>query len=205
LEEPPGLLLQRSVFPLGEPGIDSFSMRLFESGKCILLYGQCLLETDPFQILGMKYSHTQYSFFMILVTLSAGTFFTWVYLSALAEPPSYDSGPNLAVNSVMLLILYVLESFVSLRVRIDEKYLSIKYGLGLYQKKFILNDITSVEQVRNRWYQGWGIRIWFRPRMWMYTVSGFDAVEIQLKNGNIYRIGTDEPELLTQKLVNFLP
>jgi len=30
----------------------------------------------------------------------------------------------------------------------------------------------------------------------MYNVSGLDAVEIYMKNGKIYRIGTDEPETL---------
>ena len=32
--------------------------------------------------------------------------------------------------------------------------------------------------------------------MWIYNVSGFDAVEIILKNGKIYRIGTDVPSEL---------
>ena len=30
--------------------------------------------------------------------------------------------------------------------------------------------------------------------MWIYNVSGFDAVEITMKNGKVYRIGTDVPE-----------
>jgi len=29
--------------------------------------------------------------------------------------------------------------------------------------------------------------------MWIFNVSGFDAVELIMKNGKIYRIGTDEP------------
>jgi hypothetical protein len=36
--------------------------------------------------------------------------------------------------------------------------------------------------------------------MWIYTVSGFDAVEITLKNGAIFRIGTDEPKALEQSI-----
>ena len=47
---------------------------------------------------------------------------------------------------------------------------------------------------KNRWYNGWGIRL--IPRGWIFNVSGFDAVEIQMKNGRRYRIGTDEPEAL---------
>jgi hypothetical protein len=29
--------------------------------------------------------------------------------------------------------------------------------------------------------------------MWIFNVSGFDAVEIIMRNGKIYRIGTDIP------------
>ena len=32
--------------------------------------------------------------------------------------------------------------------------------------------------------------------MWIFNVSGFGAVEIRMKNGKIYRIGTDEPKAL---------
>ena len=40
------------------------------------------------------------------------------------------------------------------------------------------------------------MRVCFWPYMWIYNVSGFDAVEIILKNGKIYRIGTDVPKEL---------
>ena len=31
---------------------------------------------------------------------------------------------------------------------------------------------------------------------WLFNISGFDAVEIVLKNGRRYQLGTDEPEEL---------
>jgi len=37
--------------------------------------------------------------------------------------------------------------------------------------------------------------------MWIYNVSGFDAVEIKLKNGKTYRIGTDESQKLEQAIL----
>jgi len=48
--------------------------------------------------------------------------------------------------------------------------------------------------VHNHWYYGRGIKL--TPHGWLFNVSGFDAVEIQLKNGRKYRIGTDEPDAL---------
>ncbi|MEK6856085.1 MAG: hypothetical protein AABX66_02940 [Nanoarchaeota archaeon] len=121
---------------------------------------------------------------------------------AAAEIPSVNSGSNFLVNAVMVLILFILTFFVSLRVIIDEKYLRIKFGYGIYQKKFLLNDIVSAKTVKNHWYFGWGIRRGLWPKMWIYNVSGFDAVEIKLKNGKTYRIGTDEPKKLEQTIIN---
>lgn len=148
----------------------------------------------------MNYKHTQISYMMIAVTLAVLAFFTWVYITAANEPPSPDSGTNLLVTSVMTLIVFILASFISLQVIVDEKYLRIKFGYGIYQRNFLLDDIISAKTVKNHWYYGWGIRVWFWPKMWIYNVSGFDAVEIKLKNGETYRIGTDEPKKLEQTI-----
>lgn len=152
----------------------------------------------------MIYKHTQIGYLMIVVTLAVTVLFVRAHIMASAEPPSVDSGTNLLVTATMALILLVLASFVSLQVSIDEKYLRIKFGYGLYRKKFFLADIISAKTVKNRWYYGWGIRGWLWPGMWIYNVSGFDAVEIKLKNGKTYRIGTDEPKELEQVLRGFI-
>lgn len=96
----------------------------------------------------------------------------------------------------MLIILLILASFGTLHVIVDENVSRINFGYGIVRKKFPLHEIASAKKVRNRWYHGWGIRVWFWPYMWIYNVSGFDAVEIVMKNGKRYRIGTDEPEAL---------
>lgn len=148
----------------------------------------------------MNYKHTQIGYLMLVVTLAVAMLFAWTYITARAEPPSVDSGTNLLVTAIMALILFILTSFATLQVIIDEKYLRIKFGYGIYQKKFLLNDIMSAKAVKNHWYYGWGIRGWLWPKMCIYNVSGFDAIEIKLKNDKIYRIGTDEPEKLLQSI-----
>jgi len=150
----------------------------------------------------VNYKHTQIGYLILVITLAMLILFSWVYLTASAEPASIDSGPNFAITFLMAFILFILASFGSLQVTIDEKYLRIKFGYGIYQKKFLLNDILSAKTVKNSWYYGWGIRGWLWPRMWIYNVSGFDAVEIKLKNGKTYRIGTDEPEKLEQAILH---
>jgi len=142
------------------------------------------------------YKHTQIGYLMLVVALAVMVLFVWVYITASAEPPSYDSGPNFAVTVIMALILIILASFATLTASIDENCLRIKFGYGIIAKTFPLNQIVSVQAVKNYWYYGWGVKVWFWPYMWIYNVSGFDAVEIIMRNGKIYRIGTDTPSEL---------
>lgn len=95
-------------------------------------------------------------------------------------------------------LLIALALFYSLTVEIDKTRLIVKFGFGIISKKFILKDIESYHVVKNPWYYGWGIRL--TPYGWLYNVSGLSAVEIQMKNGKKYRIGTDEPKSLKQAI-----
>jgi len=143
-----------------------------------------------------SYKHTQIGYLMLVVTLAVLALFAWAYITARAEPVSVDSGTNFLVTATMALVLFILSSFATLTASIDGNYLWIKFGYGIFKKKFLLSEMASTKQVKNQWYYGWGIRLWFWPKMWIYNVSGFKAVEIVMKNGKIYRIGTDVPEEL---------
>ncbi len=139
-----------------------------------------------------SYKHTQVGYLMLIVAFAVLVFFANIYMSALAELPSYNSGPNLLVSAIMVLILFILFSFSALTVSVDDDYIKVKFGYGIFRKKFSLTEIAEVKMVKNKWYYGWGIRYWMSPPMWIFNVSGFDAIELNMKNGKIYRIGTDE-------------
>lgn len=62
----------------------------------------------------------------------------------------------------------------------------IAYLMSLYRFNFI------------PLYYGWGIHL--TPHGWLYNVSGSDAVEIRMKTGKKYRIGTDVPEELERAI-----
>jgi len=98
------------------------------------------------------------------------------------------------------ILLLALILFPSLTVEINKTKLIVKFGFGVISKKFNLKNIKSCHAVKNHWYYGWGIRLWAWPRMWIFNVSGFGAVEIKMKNGKVYRIGTDEPKNLEQAI-----
>ena len=76
--------------------------------------------------------------------------------------------------------------------------IKIQFGLGVIRKVFPLKDIEAYCVVKNPWYYGWGIR--FTPRGWLFNVSGFSAIELQMKSGKRYRIGTDDPDNLAKAL-----
>ena len=60
-----------------------------------------------------------------------------------------------------------------------------------------LADITCVEVVSVPWWYGRGIHL--TARGWIYNVGGNRAVEITLKSGRRFMLGTDEPELLAHR------
>ncbi len=148
----------------------------------------------------MNYKHTQIGYVILFSTLAVLALFAWAQITARAEPPSVDSGTNFAVTVIMVLILFILASFATLTVLIDENYLRIKFGWGIFRKSWLLSEIVSAKAVKNSWYCGWGIRMTIWPPMWLFNVSGFDAVEITMKNGKKFRVGTDEPGKLEEAI-----
>lgn len=133
----------------------------------------------------MIYKHTQIGYLMIFVFFLLVLYFGFIFTRT-----GFDS----IVIAVMFSIMFLIASFATLSVMIDQKYLRIKFGYGIFRKKFTLEEIISARSVKNHWYHGWGIRL--TPYGWLYNISGFDAVEIKMKNGKTYRIGTDEPKNL---------
>src|SRR3989344_6402640 len=133
-----------------------------------------------------SYKHTQVGYLILFVSLMLALFYLYGIIAT-------EIGSNFAVVVPMASVLFLLISFSSLTVTIDKNYVRIKFGYGIFHKKLSLKEIASVKTVKNHWYYGWGIRLWLWPSMWIFNVSGFDAVEIIMKNGRIYRIGTDTP------------
>ena len=140
----------------------------------------------------MFYKHTQIGYLMIFILFALVLYFGFIFTR---------TGLNLVLIAVMLFTIFFIASFATLNVMIDEKYLRIKFGYGIFRKKFTLQEIISARSVKNHWYYGWGIRYWIPSRIWIFNISGFDAVEIKKKNGKTYRIGTDEPKNLERTIM----
>ena len=88
--------------------------------------------------------------------------------------------------------------FASLTVEVRRERIACWFGPGLIRKQWPVSEVRSIARVQNRWFYGWGIRR--TPTGWLYNVSGFDAVEIELASGASVRIGTDEPRELERAI-----
>ena len=143
------------------------------------------------------YENTQPGAF-IRVMIGSWVFFFGVLAVVLLVLGQKEAALGLGVVTVMAAVILgiVYALFHSLTVRVSRSDIALSFGVGLIRKQFPIGDISSASIVQNRWYNGFGIR---KIRGgWLYNVSGFDAIEIQLKNERKYRIGTNQPkELLT--------
>jgi hypothetical protein len=88
--------------------------------------------------------------------------------------------------------------FSSLTVIVNGNELQWYFGPGAWRYRMARADIANVSIVRNSPLNGFGIRM--RPGFRLYNVSGLDAVELHLKNGEVRRIGTDDASGLAAAL-----
>jgi hypothetical protein len=137
---------------------------------------------------GMEYRHTQVGYLTLIVIVVAAS-------GIVASLPS-DVRPVTLGVAALLVVIAVL--FSSLTVVVTDGELRFHFGPGFWRKRVALDEVTAATPTQSSWWEGWGIR--FTPRGMLYNVSGTNAVEIELRSGRRFRIGTDDPEGLVQAL-----
>ena len=140
-----------------------------------------------------KYEHRQTGY-VLLGALGAAVLLL-AYLTAITNF-------NLGALLLLAFMILCLISFATLTVRVNEQELHIQFGMGLIRKRFELRDVQTIRAVHNPWYYGWGIHL--IPGGWLYNVSGWDAVELQMKDGSKFRIGTDDVQGLINGIEGYL-
>ena len=105
---------------------------------------------------------------------------------------------NVIGIAVLCCLVPCFALFSTLTVAVTETDVLVKFGPGLIRRRFPLDAIRDARAVRNEWYYGWGIRM--LPKGLLYNVSGLDAVELEMKDGQTHRIGTDEPAELSKAI-----
>ncbi|MEM9515557.1 MAG: hypothetical protein AAGA42_11940 [Actinomycetota bacterium] len=121
----------------------------------------------------------------------------WALLLALvltaviaAVSDGLNGGFVVVVVPLYLLIGIVIAVFARLTVTVNDHHVTAAFGWGWPARTIEFADIHAVVAVRNSWWYGWGLR-WI-PRGTMYNVWGRDAVELELADDRVFRIGTDD-------------
>lgn len=147
----------------------------------------------------MEYEHTQYGYTGILTTAFMAAIMWGSLRSAFEESEWTGLLMSLFVVSIVALTLW----FSKLAVEVANGSVTATFGLGKPHRVIRLSDVAEVRHVRNAWIQGWGVRK--ISKGWMYNVWGLDAVELELVSGDVFRVGTNEPEELSTAISLSLP
>ncbi|MGB6536235.1 MAG: hypothetical protein WBF58_09765 [Xanthobacteraceae bacterium] len=137
------------------------------------------------------YQHTQRGTLMMVGSLLGAI----VVLAATLPAPGGARWIGLLIAILFAVVAWL---FSSLTVIVSNGELQWYFGSGAWKYRLARADIAAIAVVRNSVLSGFGIRM--RPGFRLYNVSGLDAVEMRLTNGEIRRIGTDDPSGLAAAL-----
>ncbi|HEX2204496.1 MAG TPA: hypothetical protein VHG91_14390 [Longimicrobium sp.] len=140
------------------------------------------------------YAHTQVGWLFLAVTGAMAVGFGWSVVR--------EGRPGSALGLAAAVVCGVL--FCTLTIRLERDRLVWRFGPGLVRRSVPLAEVEEVRPVRNSPLWGWGLRH-FPGGGRLYNVSGTGAVEVRLRSGRRFRLGTDEPEALARALEARLP
>ncbi len=138
----------------------------------------------------MTYRHTQTAPPMYIIAAVGAL---WMLMWAIAD----DGSAMRSWWSAAVAVLLILVGLVAARltVVVDHESVTATFGWGWPRRRIGLGAIEEVEAVRNRWWHGYGIHK--VSGGWIFNNAGRDAVELRLRSGKVFRVGTDQPaELL---------
>lgn len=137
----------------------------------------------------MKHRNVQTAPQMYII-VAAGALLLFVWAMA-------DEGSSLRswwFVALALVLIAVGALAARLTVVVDDASVTAAFGWGWPRRRIQLDDVERAAAVRNSWWYGWGLRK--VPHGWMFNNAGRDAVELTLRSGKVFRIGTDQPDEL---------
>ncbi|MCQ8877969.1 hypothetical protein NQT69_08175 [Pseudoalteromonas shioyasakiensis] len=127
------------------------------------------------------YQHKQYALFIFVILAWIGSFvgLAWYLIGA--------DMPLMVFAGILVLVGFI---FHGLTIKVDNETIGWGFGPGLFGQTLMLADIVEAKPVENSFRHGIGLRITHDG--WVYTVSGFSAVQLTMKDGSQYRLGTND-------------
>ncbi len=137
----------------------------------------------------MTYQHTQAGPLVLLCT----AFFALIAIVMFANG-GVGAATWLTV-AFMVAILAIVAAFNKLTITVDPAHVKAGFTWGWPHREIPLSDIVRVDKVRNKWWYGFGLRR-IPNGAWMYNIWGLDAVELEMTNGDLFRLGTNDVDQL---------
>ena len=116
----------------------------------------------------------------------------------LLQEPFGELGKEVIVSSLLMLLIVLLFLVISIRLRVDEMGIKVRFRPFVNRERLIKWD--ELESVRVRKYSpirefgGWGYRIRIKKRA--YTLYGYWGMDLRFKNGKSLFIGVQKHEHL---------
>jgi len=127
-----------------------------------------------------KYTQVGYG---ILIFLSI----VWLFLFYKKDSP---------ISLGLLALCMIL--FSTLTVRLSNGYLEWYFGPYIWKKKISIQEVERVSIEPIKWYYGYGVR--YLGDKTLYTVSGSQAVRLDLRSGEIIMLGSGNAAELLNSL-----
>lgn len=139
------------------------------------------------------YVHTQRAPLCLILYGSALICFGMAWM--VGSPPA-----NVIAVAAGLSIALLAPAFHNLTVEDQGERLAIRFGpIRLFHRTLNYAAIDKVDIGRTLVIDGWGIHYSVRGG-WVWNLWGRDCVAVQLRNGGVVRIGTDDAENLARFL-----
>jgi hypothetical protein len=114
-----------------------------------------------------------------------------------------DTSLLIIFSMLSLIMLFLLLFFYQIVIEIDQTYISFKMGIGLFHKKYRIDNLDDCQPIVNSFITGIGIRP--VSKGWLYNVSGYSAIELTFKDSEkVVRIGTNKPDEIAEIVSGFL-
>lgn len=144
--------------------------------------------------------YTQIGILTIIMALATAIFTAFMFYSAIKSANNQDA-VMLKIVGVFVVgfFVFLLVSFYSFTIKTEEGKLHWWFGNGFNKKTFAIEEIQSIELVKNPWYYFWGIKS--IPGGWLYSIApGGSAIELIFKNDKIIRLGSNRAQEIIEIL-----
>ena len=142
-----------------------------------------------------RYEERQIAWYLIIIFDSIFLLMLLAYVYEWGDHPISLVG--LSIYTIIYLSIAAL--FYQMKTQVFADKIIVSFGIGWIKKTISIKKLESVEQVRNKWYYGWGIKI-IKNGM-LYNINGLDAVELKFKNKKaVVRIGSQHSTRLKSEI-----